>query len=216
MWRLFIIVLLFVAAIIAEFAANNPYEFGQMMRKLPLPEMEWKLPGPLQDKMPAWTQPDPGGAREKVLNVARKEIGIRERTGRNDGEVEKYIRAAGLDPKKGHPYCAAFIYWCGWKAGYPKLFPRSAWSPDFVSNPNWAKGKGSTPEPGDVFGVYYRSKGRVAHAGFVERLRGKSIITIEANTSSRAAIGSAADREGQGVYRKVRPLSTVYAIKKWY
>lgn len=216
MRRLAVVVLLFILSLVAEYAANNPYEFGQLVRKTPLPKVNFEIPEYLKDWLPVWIAPDPEGSRHAVLEVARKEIGIRERSGKNDGEVEKYIRSVGLNPKAGHPYCAAFVYWCGNKAGLPGTFPRSAWSPDFVEKPDWKQGKGSTPEPGDVFGIHYSSKGRVAHTGFIERLRGKSIVTIEANTSSNAAIGSEADREGQGVYRKVRPLITVYAVKKWF
>lgn len=47
-------------------------------------------------------------------NIAMSQIGITEKTNRNDGEVEKYLQAVGLG--KGNPYCAAGIYWCFAKA----------------------------------------------------------------------------------------------------
>lgn len=46
--------------------------------------------------------------------IALTQIGITEKTNRNDGEVEKYLQAVGLS--KGNPYCAAGVYWCFVKA----------------------------------------------------------------------------------------------------
>lgn len=155
--------------------------------------------------------------REKVMAVAASQIGTQEATGRNDGPVVKYLTSVGLS--KGDPYCAAFIYWCGQQAlGAKNPFPRSGWSPDMVARPDFLRGKGKTPEAGDTFGIYFSSKGRVAHTGFVAALKGNSIVTIEANTSPAAATGEAtgeADRNGDGVWRKIRPLSTVHSIKRW-
>jgi hypothetical protein len=47
---------------------------------------------------------------ETSLDSALSQVGITEKTGRNDGEVEKYLKLFGL--KKGQPYCAAGQYWC--------------------------------------------------------------------------------------------------------
>jgi len=51
---------------------------------------------------------------EESEKIALTQIGITERTNRNDGEVEKYLQAVGLE--KGNPYCTAGIYWCFAKA----------------------------------------------------------------------------------------------------
>lgn len=153
------------------------------------------------------TSPD----RANVLRVASGEVGTREKTGNNDGPVEKYLHAVGA--AKGAPYCAAFVAWVGNKAlGKASPFPMSAWSPDMV--------QGGTREiasarGGDAFGIYFPAKGRIAHTGLVERREGNFLVTIEANTSASAASGSAADREGEGVFRKRRHIQTVRLVKAW-
>ncbi len=47
---------------------------------------------------------------EASLDSAMAQVGTVEKTGRNDGPVEKYLSAVGLS--KGAPYCAAGQYWC--------------------------------------------------------------------------------------------------------
>ncbi len=51
---------------------------------------------------------------EELLNVSYDsmmlQVGIIEKTNRNDGEVQKYLKAIGL--KGDYPYCAAGQYWC--------------------------------------------------------------------------------------------------------
>ena len=57
-----------------------------------------------------------------------------------------------------------------------------------------------------VIGLYYPHLGRLGHIGIVTGFDGKNIYTIEGNTNA------AGSREGQGVYRKIRPLKTVAAM----
>jgi len=152
--------------------------------------------------------------REKILAVASSQVGIVEKTGKNDGPVEKYIASVGLDPKAGYPYCAAFNYWVGKKALGTSPYPRSAWSPDHVKGGERVTST-TRIEGGEAFGIFFRSKGRIAHTGLVESFDGKNFITIEANTNANAAVGSAGDREGQGVYRKRRPWRTIHNVRDW-
>lgn len=160
-------------------------------------------------------KPRPLSDREKVIAVASKEVGTMERTGKNDGEVEKYIASVGLNPKAGYPYCAAFTYWVGKEAlGIKNPYPKSAWSPDTVKGGRSVT-EGTEILGGETFGIYSSTRKRIAHTGFCERRDGSYIVTIEANTSSNAAVGSEADREGQGVYRKRRHWKTVKTIKDW-
>lgn len=146
------------------------------------------------------------------MAVARSQVGVVERTGNNDGDVEKYLAATGLG--KGNPYCAAFVYWCGREAlGKANPYPRSAWSPDMVEGGEKV-GSQTTARPGDTFGIYFPSKGRVAHTGLILEW-GTSVATIEANTSGNVQSGSAADREGQGVFKKKRLRAAIYKVKDW-
>lgn len=146
------------------------------------------------------------------MAVAAGEIGTTEKTGRNDGEVEKYLTSVGL--KKGDPYCAAFVFWVGRESlGASNPYPRSGWSPDQVEGGSLVS-NGATARPGDTFGIYFPSKGRVAHTGFVETWGSGSVVTIEANTSPQAATGEA-DRNGDGVWRKRRLKASLYKVKDW-
>jgi ABC-type thiamine transport system ATPase subunit len=86
--------------------------------------------------------------------------------------------------------------------------PVSAWAPDQVRKNSV---KFTDLKAGDVFGIYFPSKQRVAHVGFVDRVKGAYLMTVEANTSPDAVAGSASDRDGQGVYARRRP---VYLMKQ--
>lgn len=79
------------------------------------------------------------------------------------------------------------------------------------------------PRQGDVFGIYYTNLRRIGHVGFVDGWDGKYGITVEGNTGPDPAIredGSPANpiRAGpstDGVYRKRRPIRTIYAVADW-
>ncbi len=144
-------------------------------------------------------------------------IGVREATGQNDGfEVEKYLASTGLS--KGYAWCAAFVTYYHLECGFevPKA---PAWSPSwFTRNVIYHRGEityrhanYSQPRSGDVFGIYFSNKNRVAHVGFVDDWipDKKYVVTVEGNTNK------AGSREGDGVYRKYRLKSQVYQIARW-
>jgi hypothetical protein len=150
--------------------------------------------------------------RELVLEQARQAIGIREATGRNDGPlVDEILSSVNLEGTKS-PWCAAFIVWVGDKAFGSTLFnpyPRSAWSPVFLTKPTWDRQrKGTSLKPADVFGIWFNSMGRVAHVGLVEKSEGDWLVTIEGNTNGGGG------RDGDGVYRR-RRLATNVLGRGW-
>lgn len=153
--------------------------------------------------------------RVAVLRAATSSIGWTEATGKNDGpRIEAILASTGN--RRGDPYCAAFVYWSGLTAGYPRLYPRSAWSPDMVQSPTWTRARGGRePQAGDAFGIYFPAKGRVAHTGLIESANRSVFTTVEGNTSPDAKPGSAADRDGGGVWRKRRLRSQVHAVRDW-
>ena len=155
----------------------------------------------------------PATARESLIATAIKEVGTQERTGHNDGPVDKYLAAVGLGGTR-NPYCAAFVYWTGRTAlGDRNPFPRSAWSPDFGSAPG-ARAQISTARAGDTFVIYHSSLGRIGHTGLVRGWQGRYLWTVEANTSPQASSGEA-DRNGDGVWSKLRDPRTIYRVKSW-
>jgi hypothetical protein len=76
-------------------------------------------------------------------------------------------------------------------------------------------GPGLQALPADVAGIYFPSKGRVAHVVLIEIWGENSVTTIEGNTSGSAESGSASDREGEGVYRKKRLKASLYKVRSW-
>lgn len=65
------------------------------------------------------------------------------------------------------------------------------------------------PNIGDVFGIYFPDKKRIAHVGFIDHWDGTWLITVEGNTNSSGS------REGDGVYRKRRPVQSIYQVARY-
>lgn len=154
------------------------------------------------------SQPD---KRYRVQSVYSTEIGVREKSNQNDGHrVEEYLAFTGN--KRGEPWCASFVCWTLGQAGAAN--PRSGWSPHLFPSAkviwknSWANRK-SLPQKGDVFGIWYNSKGRIAHCGFVDVWGANQVITVEGNTNESGS------REGDGVYRKRRLKKSLYAVADW-
>ena len=66
-----------------------------------------------------------------------------------------------------------------------------------------------TPTTGDVFGLYFPEKRRIAHVGFIDQWDGTWMISVEGNTNVSGS------REGDGVYRKRRLVRTVYKVARY-
>lgn len=156
-----------------------------------------------------------GDVRQRVVQIAMSYIGEQETNGKNRSPLIDKMNALTGVPM-GSPYCASFNAWCYSQAKVPAGWPRSAWSPDWVRNPTWKEGSGATPKPGDAFGIWFASQGRVAHTGLIREWQDNGVvITIEANTSPVAAIGSVSDRDGDGVWSKRRLRSQIYSVRNW-
>lgn len=149
---------------------------------------------------------------DDVVSVYSSQIGIREKSGKNDGEmVEKYLKSVGLPA--GNPWCAAFVYWTFQTAGV-KGMPRSGYSPVWfqkkvIYQRNGLRNK--PPDRGDVFGIWFASKNRIAHVGFIDAWDDGTayVVTVEGNTNE------AGSREGDGVYRKRRLKNQIYKVSRW-
>ena len=140
--------------------------------------------------------------REKLVLRAEKEIGVRERTGRNDGiRVETYLRSVGL--KIGNPWCAAFISFLFGQEGLDE--PRTGWSPDLFPKSRFTR----SALPGNLLAIYFPDLKRIGHVGLITGNQGDYICSIEGNTN---VTGS---REGDGVYRKRRHIKTIYMFSDW-
>ncbi len=153
-----------------------------------------------------------GDIAEKMVSLARGEIGVSEVDGSNCGpRVDQYKAATWLDADKGWPWCAAFICWLVREAieGEDVSFkrPRTAGAWDFE---NWAKqqdGKGvdlrkpsnEDIKAGDIVVFSF------SHIGLAVKDIDSSgyVVTIEGNTNG------AGSREGGSVLEKKRHVSKI-------
>lgn len=150
--------------------------------------------------------------RECVIQSYTSEIGVREATGHNDGDqVEKYLSSVGLP--KGYAWCAAFVNYNLRKCGAQHA--GSGWSPNWfplhrtVVTRLGLGDAGYEPRAGDVFGIFFLDKKRIAHIGFIHVWGRNNVVTVEGNTNN---MGS---REGDGVYKKTRLKNQIYAVANW-
>lgn len=148
---------------------------------------------------------------KSVLQVASKEVGVREVGDNRGARVQQYQAATTLGGT-GWPWCAAFVCWCiqqvfGRTTGR-KLFTPSA-SCDVILA--WARKLGilkSTPVAGCA-GLVMASKYDATHIFLVESVHPGYVVTIEGNTNTNGS------RNGNGVYRRKRPLSSKYLYVHW-
>jgi len=143
------------------------------------------------------------------------DAGVREqpKNSNRGPEVDVYLKRAGVPP--GLAWCCAFTYWCfdeaAKKAGRANPMFKTA---GCLAHWNNAEKKGarripardvqadaSLVKPGMVFIMDFG--GGLGHTGFVERVEGGYIHTIEGNTDASQS------REGGGVYRLQRKINSV-------
>ena len=150
-------------------------------------------------------------AINKVLNLARSEIGYKEKRSNaqldnktanpGGGNWTKYAR--DLDAitdfyngaKNGWPWCDVFVDWLFYKSFGKKEAMEMLCQPThsmgagclysagyYKNNGRWS----TTPHEGDQIFFSY-SPGEVSHTGIVEQISGNKVITIEGNTSDCVA-----------------------------
>jgi hypothetical protein len=146
-----------------------------------------------------------------VIDTAKAEIGVEEKGNNKGKQVARYLRTTGLGP--GYPWCAAFVNWVLLQNDRPTPQAKQAWSPAWFPANRTVLQRGAVeatqPQCGDVFGIYFSSKERIAHVGLIEEKSNGYFITVEGNTDG------AGSRDGQGVYRKRRVVRNVYKVSRW-
>ena len=145
----------------------------------------------------------------KMLEVARREIGVREGRDSNGNWNNRvkyndwYVDTLGMKGFRTSAWCAIFVSWVARHAGVStSVIPNHAWTP---AGDAFFRARGlkvSTPRAGDIFYVYYASMGRVGHVGIVESYSGGYVTTIEGNTNTGQS------RQGNGVYRLRRRVTS--------
>jgi hypothetical protein len=151
----------------------------------------------------------------EIIRIAKAEVGTREVGNTNCGiRVNEYKAATWLNPKKGWPWCAAFVCWVireamassGTKQTKTFKRPRTAAAWDFE---NWSIEQDSTtwmrrPHGNDIMAgdlVIFT----FSHIGIAVSSPDKNgnVTVAEGNTDS------AGSREGGGVYLKTRKLTQI-------
>ena len=130
------------------------------------------------------------GHREKVLEVARQQLGVCEPSG-DDKYIRWYNSVAHTSFNTNTPWCGIFVSWVLRMAEVPEDA-----CPNFASCGviiEWAKknniwkpaGSGYLPSPADLIIFDWKNDGKQDHVGFVEDHDEVELTTIEGNTSDR-------------------------------
>ena len=139
----------------------------------------------------------------KAIDVAIKEIGVKEATGKNDGiPAQRYSRGDAL------PWCASFLLYCFdfadedlaiWDTGKgPGIGPKSDfWKlrsveamEEYMKERGCWFGWNITPRRNDV--IFFATRGRSdagagRHVGIVEQVKGAWVYTIEGNVGNKVS-----------------------------
>ena len=149
---------------------------------------------------------------QHIVRLAQAEVGVEEIDGTNCGpRVNEYKAATNLPPREAWPWCAAFICWlvreAMLKGNGPYTFqrPKTAgawdlenWSLRQDNSTHTLRNPGHDIRAGDI--VIFK----FSHVGIaIDSPIDDSVATIEGNTDD------AGSREGGGVYRKRRKLSSI-------
>jgi hypothetical protein len=148
-----------------------------------------------------------------VLDIARSQVGVMEEpSGSNSGpEVNKYHDAVGIP--HGDPWSIAFIYWCFSLACNDLKMPNPLYKAGRVIDVwNYTEAKKilaadvknntSLILPGQIFII--STGGIFGHAGFIDKVDGDLLTTIEGNTNTNGS------DKGIGVYRRTaRTISSI-------
>lgn len=151
---------------------------------------------------------------EKIVEIAKKEVGVEEIDGSNCGpRVNEYKSATNLPPKESWPWCAAFVDWVVKEAmadgNYTFQRPRTAgawdlenWSLKQDDSTSTKRSPGEDVKAGDII-IY-----KFSHVGFAIADADHETATVKTVEGNTDAAGS---REGGGVFLKRRKLSQIKA-----
>lgn len=124
---------------------------------------------------------------EKVLNVARSQLGVKENPPNSNNILYNTAYFGHVVSGKDYAWCMTFIWWVFKTAGASALFYGGGKTASCTAFMNWAKKTGrwvtSDFKPGDIVTFNFDSDPAAEHCGIIERDFVSSISTIEGNTS---------------------------------
>ena len=157
----------------------------------------------------------------EVLAEARRWLGVREEPkGSNRGVTIDFFNYQSLRDwrdfpigVKGAPWCAAFVSTIG-QLGLGHAWPVER-TVSCQAIADWAEEREllhrhpAAAEEGDLFLLYYQTRRKFGHVGFVTGLQGQTILTLEGNTNFGGS------REGYGVFERTRAVGQTTAFVRW-
>lgn len=159
-------------------------------------------------------------AIKKVTDIATAEIGYLEKAS-NKSLDDKTANAGSNNYTKywrdvypefqGQAWCACFVSWCFMKAFGKDIAKKMLKHWPFVYCPTLAEvTSNKTPKVGSVI-LFYRN-GTYAHTGYVVAVSGKTVTTIEGNTSGASGIIA----NGGGVCKKSYNTGDLSSSTKYF
>ena len=140
------------------------------------------------------------GTAEKLIEVAKGELGVIEGPKDNETKYGKFTKA------NFQPWCGSFVMWCADQAGVkvPNTVYTPAGAQAFKKAGKWIDGDLADPEPGDIAYFDFPADGvdRISHVGIVIKDNEDGTVwCIEGNTTNRKG-GS--QRNGGEVCKQLR------------
>jgi CHAP domain len=159
-------------------------------KKEPAPELFTVAIGESAGDTPQGGDPAVGGVK-KAIAWARSRIGhYAEEHGNNRGDELDQLERQAPFHMEGAPWCAIFATTVLVMGGVPRacrtaaVLQIRAWAQ--AGTHGYQRGFRATPEPGDL--VTWDWGGNHQHVGFIEKVQGRSITTIEGNTGASKVV----------------------------
>lgn len=149
---------------------------------------------------------------DAVLRCAIALLPVREAAANNTGRFVEAIQRYG-GGHIGEPWCAYFVYYCGYKMlGESWPLARTGSCDMLMADASRRSFVVPTPVAGGLFFIM-KTKNDATHVGFVRTVEadGKTFTTVEGNSNDKG------HRDGDGVVSNVRGLtgSTRYVFVDW-
>lgn len=144
---------------------------------------------------------------EKVLDIARKELGTKESPA-NSNRVKYNTWYYGREVSgAAYPWCMVFVQWVFAQAGIP--LPLKTASCAALMNAAKRAGQWVVKDfrPGDVVIYDFPGGAPTDHTGVIERILPVGVVAIEGNTSQAGS-----QSNGGEVCRKTRPYSQIVGV----
>jgi hypothetical protein len=148
--------------------------------------------------------------RQAVIDTAWQYVGLRELTGKNDGpEIDKFLDSAGVG--RNLAWCVAFACYV-YKVNMLLTPSGCAWTPSWFPLSKLVAYE--EVQPGDMLSLWSTKLKREYHGEIFHSHSGTNTRSIGGNTGPTGSIGGF-DVDGDGVYFKLRPRSTIHSFSNW-